>query len=196
MSRARILADYVSSGVTAAEFDYMDGVTSNVQTQIDSAIATVSRAFYDESDAASESINMNTTLGGTTNYWSELTLSITGTNSTSDYLQVLMTIPAFYNVGNHLAYIKVGLRWSADWSVTSATFGSSAHYDRIGFISGTSLGITDSGFFSIRANHPTTSTYEIRPLIYVQYPESGGGSSINILESNMRATISGFEVKG
>ena len=35
MSKARILADYVAGGTTAAEFDYMDGVTSNVQTQMD-----------------------------------------------------------------------------------------------------------------------------------------------------------------
>jgi hypothetical protein len=40
MSRARILADYVSGGTTAAEFDYMDGVTSNVQTQMDAKLAT------------------------------------------------------------------------------------------------------------------------------------------------------------
>jgi len=40
MSRARTLANYVSSGVSAAEFDYMDGVTSNVQTQINNAGAT------------------------------------------------------------------------------------------------------------------------------------------------------------
>ena len=32
-TRARILADYVSGGTTAAEFDYLDGVTSNIQTQ-------------------------------------------------------------------------------------------------------------------------------------------------------------------
>ena len=35
MTKARILADYVAGGTTAAEFDYMDGVTSNVQTQLD-----------------------------------------------------------------------------------------------------------------------------------------------------------------
>ena len=34
MTKARILADYVAGGTTAAEFDYMDGVTSNVQTQL------------------------------------------------------------------------------------------------------------------------------------------------------------------
>ena len=35
MTRARILADYVAGGTTATEFDHMDGVTSNVQTQLD-----------------------------------------------------------------------------------------------------------------------------------------------------------------
>ena len=39
MTRARILADYVAGGTTAAEFDYMDGVTSNVQTQLDAKLA-------------------------------------------------------------------------------------------------------------------------------------------------------------
>jgi hypothetical protein len=39
MTRARILADYVSGGTTAAEFDYMDGVTSNVQTQLDAKVS-------------------------------------------------------------------------------------------------------------------------------------------------------------
>ena len=38
MTRARILADYVAGGTTAAEFDYMDGVTSNVQTQMDAKL--------------------------------------------------------------------------------------------------------------------------------------------------------------
>jgi len=35
MTRARTLADYVAGGTTATEFDYLDGVTSNVQTQLD-----------------------------------------------------------------------------------------------------------------------------------------------------------------
>ena len=52
MTKARILADYVAGGVTAAEFDvldgltsttaelnYVDGVTSNVQTQMDAKLA-------------------------------------------------------------------------------------------------------------------------------------------------------------
>ena len=32
MTKARILADYVAGGTTAAEFDYMDGVTSNADS--------------------------------------------------------------------------------------------------------------------------------------------------------------------
>tara|TARA_R100000781_G_scaffold49577_2_gene32888 strand:- start:375 stop:1433 length:1059 start_codon:yes stop_codon:yes gene_type:complete len=38
VTRARILADYVAGGTTAAEFDHMDGVTSNVQTQLDAKL--------------------------------------------------------------------------------------------------------------------------------------------------------------
>ena len=45
MTRARILADYVSGGTTAAEFDYMDGVTSNIQTQLDAKAPLASPTF-------------------------------------------------------------------------------------------------------------------------------------------------------
>ncbi len=45
MTKARILADYVAGGTTAAEFDYMDGVTSNVQTQMDAKAPTASPTF-------------------------------------------------------------------------------------------------------------------------------------------------------
>jgi hypothetical protein len=45
MTRARILADYVSGGTTAAEFDYLDGVTSNVQTQMDLKAPLASPTF-------------------------------------------------------------------------------------------------------------------------------------------------------
>ena len=45
MSKARILADYVAGGTTAAEFDYMDGVTSNVQTQMDAKAPLASPTF-------------------------------------------------------------------------------------------------------------------------------------------------------
>ena len=43
-TRARILADYVSGGATAAEFDYLDGVTSSIQTQLDAKSPTTGHA--------------------------------------------------------------------------------------------------------------------------------------------------------
>jgi hypothetical protein len=45
MTKARILADYVAGGTTAAEFDYMDGVTSNVQTQLTAKAPLASPTF-------------------------------------------------------------------------------------------------------------------------------------------------------
>jgi|21_taG_2_1085346.scaffolds.fasta_scaffold00662_5 hypothetical protein len=45
MTRARVLADYVAGGTTAAEFDHMDGVTSNVQTQLNAKAPLASPAF-------------------------------------------------------------------------------------------------------------------------------------------------------
>ena len=45
MTKARILADYVAGGTTAAEFDYMDGVTSNVQTQMNTKAPLASPTF-------------------------------------------------------------------------------------------------------------------------------------------------------
>ena len=45
MTKARVLADYVAGGTTAAEFDYMDGVTSNVQTQMNAKAPLASPAF-------------------------------------------------------------------------------------------------------------------------------------------------------
>ena len=45
MTKARILADYVAGGTTAAEFDYMDGVTSNVQPQMNAKAPLASPTF-------------------------------------------------------------------------------------------------------------------------------------------------------
>ena len=53
MTRARILADYVAGGTTAAEFDYLDGVTSNVQTQMDAKAPLASPTFTGTSNLSS-----------------------------------------------------------------------------------------------------------------------------------------------
>ena len=78
MTKARILADYVAGGTTAAEFDYMDGVTSNVQTQLDAKAPLASPTFTgnftsvgidDNADANAITIDSseNVGIGGTPN---------------------------------------------------------------------------------------------------------------------------------
>ena len=78
MTRARILADYVSGGTTAAEFDYLDGVTSNVQTQLD---AKVSNATH------TGDVTGGTALTIATDAVDIAMLSATGTASATTYLR-------------------------------------------------------------------------------------------------------------
>jgi hypothetical protein len=78
MTRARILADYVSGGTTAAEFDYLDGVTSNVQTQLD---AKVSNATH------TGDVTGGTALTIATDAVDIAMLSATGTASATTFLR-------------------------------------------------------------------------------------------------------------
>ena len=78
MTRARILADYVSGGTTAAEFDYLDGVTSNIQTQLD---AKVSNATH------TGDVTGSTALTIATDAVDIAMLSATGTASATTYLR-------------------------------------------------------------------------------------------------------------
>ena len=104
MTKARILADYVAGGTTAAEFDvldgltsttaelnYVDGVTSNVQTQLDAKAPTASPTFTgnftsvgidDNADATAITIGSDekVQIGGTS-YPSYGTLRISGNQS-------------------------------------------------------------------------------------------------------------------
>ena len=64
MSRARILADYVATGVTAAEFDYMDGVPSNVQTQMDAKLSLAGGTMTGDIVPASPMSNRNIIING------------------------------------------------------------------------------------------------------------------------------------
>jgi len=85
MTRARILADYVAGGTTAAEFDYMDGVTSNVQTQLDAKAPLASPTFTgnftsvgidDNADATAITIDSSENVGiGTASPTHPLTVS-------------------------------------------------------------------------------------------------------------------------
>ena len=90
MTRARILADYVAGGTTAAEFDHMDGVTSNVQTQLDAKAPLASPTFTgnftsvgidDNADATAITISSEEeVLIGTTTQGREKNLAIVGAN--------------------------------------------------------------------------------------------------------------------
>jgi hypothetical protein len=68
MTRARILADYVAGGTTAAEFDYMDGVTSNVQTQMDTKAPLASPPLSGVPTTPTASASTNTTQIASTAY--------------------------------------------------------------------------------------------------------------------------------
>jgi len=47
MSKARDLADYISSGnVDATELEYLDGVTSDIQTQLDAKLESIDISTY------------------------------------------------------------------------------------------------------------------------------------------------------
>ena len=102
MTKARILADYVAGGTTAAEFDYMDGVTSNVQTQLDAKAPTASPTFTgnftsvgidDNADATAITIDSSEKVG-------------IGTATPAKQLEVSASIPTIRlnstegNVGN------------------------------------------------------------------------------------------------
>ena len=116
MTRARILADYVAGGTTAAEFDYLDGVTSNVQTQMNAKAPLASPTFTGTANLSSgvtmpaghvlqvvrKSVHSYVSSSGTTEAWE---------NDTND-LHITVT------AGNMvIAWIGGGM-WSAGPAVT------------------------------------------------------------------------------
>ena len=69
MTKARILADYVAGGTTAAEFDYMDGVTSNVQTQLDAKLPLAGGTMTGDLVPATPLSNRNVIINGNFDIW-------------------------------------------------------------------------------------------------------------------------------
>ena len=69
MTKARILADYVAGGTTAAEFDYMDGVTSNVQTQLDAKLALAGGTMTGDLVPATPMSHRNVIINGAMQVW-------------------------------------------------------------------------------------------------------------------------------
>ena len=69
MTKARILADYVAGGTTAAEFDYMDGVTSNVQTQMDAKLPLAGGTMTGDLVPATPMSHRNVIINGAMQVW-------------------------------------------------------------------------------------------------------------------------------
>ncbi|MDR0890625.1 MAG: hypothetical protein LBM05_00645 [Endomicrobium sp.] len=96
-----MLHSYVATGVTATEFDYLDGVTSNIQTQID-ALPTVSEMNTAISTALSSYVaktsiltSSTSTVGDTTIFSSSATNSLI-TSKISTALSTLLPSGANY----------------------------------------------------------------------------------------------------
>ena len=209
MTRARILADYVAGGTTAAEFDYLDGLTStavginDTQTLANKTLAATTtfpaghiiRSFYAQDDGGEHQI---ADPSAANSVYSELELTITGTNSTSDYLMVILYLAAIYNDGFYGNTLHTGIMYSTDnWSSPAdgtALITDGTDYQMMrssGIQSGTTaFHMTTSDTLIFRVNHPTTGTYKIRPKF------KNNGSSFTINKGHGRSTITAFEIKG
>ena len=147
MTKARILADYVAGGTTAAEFDYMDGVTSNVQTQLtalDTAKAPKASPTFTGTTTVSGDLvpstalsNRNMVINGGMQVWQRATAATVAPNaySTVDRFQVLegtdagvytsekhtMSV-AELNTTGHATALKLAVT-TADTSIASGAYG-------------------------------------------------------------------------
>jgi len=143
------------------------------------------RAFYDESDTTVETFSEDSETA-----WDELQLTITGTNNTSDYLQVTVGLNGIYNDANTGATLWVGVVWDTDSNFGStAAFGGLDYYTRTLYLSG-GAGLNIDSMITVRAVHPTTNTYYVRAKI------KAVSGDLNINQSSTRSSINAFEIKG
>ena len=145
----------------------------------------VLRSFYDENTDGGYTVT--TTYGD----WASLDITITGPNSTSDYLQIWIFLASVYNSAADGRYIKIGARYSIDdWS-NDVQFGTQEFYDRPAY-SGNSTAIVVDATVPIRFAHPTTSTYRVRPWLGTAV----GNMTVGQTSAESRSTITAFEIKG
>ena len=155
---------------------------------------SVLRNFYDEANLSSD-----ITLSGAQNLITEVTLTITGPNDTSDYLLVSGWLPSFGNANNNDQGARAGFQYStvSDFSSGVATFGSNinvmasgVHLNDAGDLLRVSV-----GSLQIRANHPTTSTYYVR--MNVGRADSAPANTRYIRSADTPLiNIVGWEIKG
>ena len=138
-----------------------NGGSGSLQWGSGAPTGSVLRNFYDEAN-----ITTDITLNGVSNLITNVTLTITGPNNTSDYLLVSGWLPVLGNANHNVQGSRAGLQYStvSDFSSGVATFGSNFN------VMASGVWLNDSsdnsrvpvGALQIRANHPTTSTYYVR----------------------------------
>jgi hypothetical protein len=108
MSRARILADYVAGGTTAAEFDYLDGVTSNVQTQLTAKAPLASPTFTGTTTVSGDLVpstplsHRNMIINGGMQVWQRATSATAASGyNTADRWQILEGTDGAYTSEKH-----------------------------------------------------------------------------------------------
>ena len=126
MTKARILADYVAGGTTAAEFDYMDGVTSNVQTQLDAKLALAGGTMTGDLVPATPMSHRNMIINGGMQVWQRGTATTTvsdGYNAVDRFYQTEYTDGAYTVERDELSVADQGTtghRYAMELNVTTA----------------------------------------------------------------------------
>ena len=155
----------------------------------------VIRTFYAQDDGGEHTI---ADPSAAASVYSELELTITGTNSTSDYLMIFLYIASIYNLGYYGNALHTGIMYSTDsWSSPAdgtalITDGSDYQMMRSSMIQSgsTAFHMITSNTLIFRVNHPVTGTYKIRPKF------KNIGSSMKINTGHGRSTITALEIKG
>ena len=155
---------------------------------------SVIRNFYDEANLTSD-INIS----GEQQLITNVTLTITGPNDTSDYLLVSGWIPVLDNANHNAQGARAGFQYStvSDFSSGVATFGSNLNVMAAG------VHLNDAadnlrvpvGSLQIRANHPTTSTYYVRMNVG-RAPSATAATRVIRATDTPLINIVGWEIKG
>ena len=144
------------------------------------------RSFYDQSDAALETFANNTVTE-----WAEMELTITGGGSASDFLQVTVNMNGIYNGAAASGVFWIGVVYSAatGGSFSGTQFGTVESVTRTGYTATTDALNIDSTIV-VRAAHPSTSTYYVRPRL------NAVTSAFNVNQGQGISTITAHEIKG
>ena len=162
-------------------------VTGTLGSSVVFPAGHIIRSFYDESDAELQTFNSETTT-----VWAEMELTITGGGLALDFLQVTVNINGIYNGAASEGVFFIGVAYS---DATGASFGLGETFGTVEFVTRTGYTTTTDGLnidstIVIRAAHPSTSTYYVRPRIKTVT------SAFNVNQGGGISTITAHEIKG